>query len=34
MDDLIAQIRSGSAYFNIHTAPHPGGEIRGQLSVQ
>lgn len=34
MDDLIAQIRSGNAYFNIHTAAHPGGEIRGQLSVQ
>ncbi len=24
-------IRNGQAYFNIHTAAHPGGEIRGNL---
>jgi hypothetical protein len=34
LDDLIAQIRAGNAYFNIHTAAHGGGEIRGQLVVQ
>jgi len=34
LDDLIAQIRAGNAYFNIHTTAHPAGEIRGQLSVQ
>jgi hypothetical protein len=34
LDDLIAQIRAGNAYSNIHTAAHPGGEIRGQLAVQ
>jgi hypothetical protein len=33
MDDLIAQIRAGNAYFNIHTAAHPSGEVRGQLSA-
>ncbi len=31
LDDLIAQIRAGNTYVNIHTAAHPGGEIRGQL---
>ena len=34
LDDLIAQIRAGNAYANIHTAAHPGGEIRGQLAAQ
>lgn len=34
MDQLIAAIRAGNAYFNIHTATNPGGEIRGQLSEQ
>jgi hypothetical protein len=27
MEDLLA----GKWYFNVHTAAHPGGEIRGQL---
>ena len=27
----IADLEAGKWYFNIHTAAHPGGEIRGQL---
>ena len=34
MDQLFDQIRAGNAYFNIHTAAHSGGEIRGQLVPQ
>lgn len=30
-DDLLAKIRSGDAYVNVHTLAFPGGEIRGQL---
>jgi hypothetical protein len=30
--DLLAAIRSGGAYVNVHTTQFPGGEIRGQLS--
>lgn len=30
-DDQIADLKAGKWYFNIHTAAHPGGEIRGQL---
>jgi CHRD domain len=33
-NDAIAIIRSGEAYANVHTTNFPGGEIRGQLSVQ
>jgi len=29
--DVIAAIRSGDAYVNVHTTANPGGEIRGQL---
>jgi CHRD domain len=28
---LVAKIRSGEAYINVHTTANPGGEIRGQL---
>jgi CHRD domain len=28
---VIAAIRSGAAYANVHTTPSPGGEIRGQI---
>jgi len=31
LDDLNTAIQTGNAYFNIHTAANPGGEIRGQL---
>lgn len=30
-DDLIAKMRSGEAYVNVHTVAYPGGEIRGQI---
>ena len=30
---VIAAIRAGAAYANVHTTPSPGGEIRGQLRV-
>jgi hypothetical protein len=29
--DLVAALRSGNAYVNIHSPEHPGGEIRGQI---
>ena len=31
MSSLIALIRNGDAYINLHTTANPGGEIRGQL---
>ena len=30
--ELVAAIRSGVTYANVHTTAHPGGEIRGQLN--
>ena len=30
-DDQISDLEAGKWYFNIHTAAHPGGEVRGQL---
>ena len=30
-DDLIAKMRSGEAYVNVHTTAFPGGEIRGVI---
>ena len=32
-DRVVAAIRSGNAYANVHTAQSPGGEIRGQIQV-
>ncbi len=31
LDELIAKLRSGDAYVNVHTTVNPGGEIRGQV---
>jgi hypothetical protein len=31
LDKVIAAIRAGAAYVNVHTDPSPGGEIRGQI---
>ena len=31
-DPQIADLEAGKWYFNIHTAAHPGGEVRGQLA--
>ena len=30
-DAQVADLAAGKWYFNVHTAAHPGGEIRGQL---
>lgn len=32
MEDLVAQIRSGEAYVNVHTVDNPSGEVRGKLT--
>ena len=29
--DLVAMIKSGEAFVNVHTVAHPGGEVRGQV---
>jgi hypothetical protein len=31
LDELIAAMRQGVTYANVHTDKHPGGEIRGQI---
>ena len=31
MAELIAAMRAGNAYVNVHTVAHPGGEIRAQF---
>jgi hypothetical protein len=33
-EELVAAIRAGRAYANVHSAKFPGGEIRGQLNDQ
>ena len=30
-DELLAKMRAGEAYVNVHTQQFPGGEIRGQI---
>ena len=32
-DAQIADLEAGKWYFNLHTAAHPGGEIRGQIQA-
>jgi CHRD domain len=31
ISDLIAAMKNGSTYVNVHTEQNPGGEVRGQL---
>jgi hypothetical protein len=31
--DVLGAMATGGAYVNIHTTQHPGGEVRGQVSV-
>lgn len=31
LDEMIAAMRQGVTYVNVHTDKHPGGEIRGQI---
>jgi hypothetical protein len=30
-DQQVADLKAGRMYVNVHTAKHPGGEIRGQV---
>lgn len=30
-DELVAAIRAGATYANVHTPTYPGGEVRGQI---
>ena len=32
-DAQVADLTAGKWYFNVHTAAHPGGEIRGQIKM-
>jgi hypothetical protein len=34
LDEVIAAIRAGVAYVNVHTTLSPGGEIRGQVRAR
>jgi hypothetical protein len=31
LDALVAQLRAGNAYVNVHTTAYPAGEVRGQI---
>jgi hypothetical protein len=33
LDELIAGIRAGATYANVHSTLRPGGEVRGQISA-
>lgn len=30
-EELLAKMRAGETYANVHTVPNPGGEVRGQI---
>lgn len=32
MDSLVVLLRNGNSYINVHNAPYPDGEIRGQFT--
>jgi hypothetical protein len=34
LNELIAAIRAGVAYVNVHSSKFPGGEVRGQLRLK
>lgn len=34
LDDLLKEMKAGNTYVNVHTVPHPGGEIRGQIEIR
>jgi hypothetical protein len=34
LSEVIAAMRAGATYVNVHTAGRPGGEIRGQIGVK
>jgi hypothetical protein len=34
LDRLLRAIRAGVSYANVHTANHPGGEIRGDITAK
>jgi hypothetical protein len=31
-DELVAAMRAGRAYANVHSTKFPGGEVRGQIN--
>ena len=33
-DEVLAAIRAGTAYVNVHTEANPPGEVRGQISMR
>lgn len=33
-DSLVALMRNGNVYVNVHTRRNPGGEVRGQIQAQ